>query len=62
MTLEKRLPSLSTEEILDCEMQEEIDEQIKWLKRYEKNLCSLLNKDRANQVRKAMINFLVEQL
>ena len=62
MMLEKRLPDLEEEERLDCEMQEEIDEQTKHLKRYNDNIISLLGYQRAKEVKKAMINFLVENL
>lgn len=62
MLLEKRFPDLNEEERLDCEMQEEIDEQTKFLKRYTDNINSLLGSKRAKEVKKAMINQLVEML
>ena len=62
MLLEKRLPDLNEEERLDCEMQEEIDEQTKFLKRYTDNINILLGSKRAKEVKKAMINQLVEML
>ena len=62
MLLEKRLPDLDKEERLDCEMQEEIDSQMDHLKKYTSNIDGLLGYKRAKEVRKAMINFLVEQL
>lgn len=62
MLLEKRLPDLTEKERLDCEMQEEIDEQMIFLKRYSDNIKSLLGKKRAREVKKAMINQLVEWL
>jgi hypothetical protein len=44
------------------EMEDEIEMQLDLLRRYENNLQTLLPKQEANEVRKAMINFLVEQL
>ena len=43
-------------------MEDEIEMQIDLLIRYENNLKTLLPKQEANEVRKEMINFLVEQL
>lgn len=60
MLIERRLPKLTENERLDCDMQDEIDEQIKNLKKYNENIISLLGKDRAKEVKKAMINLLVE--
>lgn len=62
MLLEKRLPDLEEEARLDCEMQEEIDLQLEHLKKYNENIISLIGYKRAKEVKKAMINFLVEQL
>ncbi|MCP4106525.1 MAG: hypothetical protein GY749_13490 [Desulfobacteraceae bacterium] len=46
----------------DAEMQNEIYEQLRYLKRYTNNIDSLFDKNRSNEVKKAIINFLVEQL
>ncbi len=62
MMLEKRLPDLEIDERLDHDMQDEIDEQKKHLKGYNENIISLLGYQRAKEVKKAMINFLVENL
>ena len=56
-TGQRDMPSTPQEE-----MEDEIQEQIKLLKRYEHNLKTLLPKIEANEVRKAMINFLLEQI
>lgn len=47
---------------LDEQMEDEIENQLSLLRRYEHNLKTLLPKKEANQVRKAMINFIVEQI
>lgn len=50
------------DERLDKEMEDEIFEQKKNLSKYCDNINSLLGRQRANEVRKSMINFLVEIL
>lgn len=62
MLLEKRLPDLKTEERLDCDMQDEIDSQMEYLKKYTSNINSFIGHKRAKEVKKAMINFLIEQI
>ena len=62
MKITKRLPDLDSEERLDCEMQDEIDYQLEYLKTHHDRLNNLLGHKRVKEVRKAMINFLVEQL
>ena len=52
----------SEEENLDNEMEQEIHDQRKTLHGYAQNMNSLLGKRRANELRKAMINILIEQL
>lgn len=44
------------------EFEDEKNEVIDWLKRYTSNIDSLLGKDKSKEVKKVMINFLVEQL
>lgn len=57
---------ISTREYLpinqEQELQDEIDMKLEKLKRYTSNIDSLLGKERSSEVKKAMINFLVEQL
>lgn len=43
-------------------MDDEIYEVRKWLYKYNENINTLLPKNLANEVRKSMINYLVEQL
>ena len=62
MKLSRSYTDATEEQRLDDDMQDEIKEMEKFLKRYNTNLKTLLDKKRANQVRKAMINYLVEQL
>ncbi len=62
MKIDRHYKKRTKEEIADDEMQDEINEQIKLLQRYEDNLKSILDEKRAKEVRKAMINFLVERL
>lgn len=52
----------SKEERLDSEMENEIFEQKKHLSKYIDNINSLLGGQRSKEVRKAMIQFLVETL
>jgi len=49
-------------ERLDKEMEDEIFEQKKNLSKYIDNINSLLGKQRSKEVRKSMIQFLVETL
>lgn len=44
------------------ELQDEVDEIKDWLKKYTWNIDSLYGKEKASEVKKAMINYLVEQL
>jgi hypothetical protein len=50
------------DERLDKEMEDEIFEQKKHLSKYIDNINSLLGKSRSKEVRKSMIQFLVESL
>ena len=43
-------------------MDDEITETRKWLNKYEENLKTLLPKNLADEVRRSMINFLVEKI
>ena len=52
----------SEEENLDKQMEDEVIEVKKLLDRYIKNIDSLLDYKRAKEVKKSMINYLVEQL
>ena len=52
----------TAEERLDKEMEDEIFEQKKSLSKYIDNINSLLGRQRSKEVRKAMIQFLVESL
>lgn len=54
--------AISYEEKLDKEMEDEIFEQKKALSKYINNINSLLGYKRSKEVRKSMIQFLVETL
>lgn len=53
---------LSIDEQLQQEMQLEVDNALEYLKRYTYNIDTLLSKKYSKEVKKAMINYLVEQL
>ncbi|QQV90450.1 hypothetical protein Harreka1_43 [Olleya phage Harreka_1] len=52
----------SQEEILDNDMEQEIADQKEHLHKYDENLKSLVGIRRSKEVKKAMINFLLETL
>lgn len=62
MKLSRNYTDASLKEKDAQEMQDEIEEVTKWLKKYTSNIDSLLFKNSSKEVKKAMINFLVEQL
>ena len=53
---------ISKEDALEQEMLQEVQEQRDNLRRYTNNIDSLLGKKLSSEVKKSMINFLVEQL
>jgi len=62
MKFSRNYDDATEEQKLDNEMVDEIDEQLSQLKRYDYNIISLLGKERAKEVKKAMINYLLETL
>lgn len=57
-----RMPEKTEDQIQDDQMEDEIIEVKKWLKKYTSNIDTLLLDHRPKEVKKAMINYLVEQL
>ena len=62
MKLTRHYTDATESERLDAELRDEVTEISKWMKKYFNNVDSLLGKKRSNEVRKHMINTLVEQL
>jgi hypothetical protein len=62
MKIDRHYADATEQEKRDVEMQDEIDEISKLMDRYFFNVDSLLSKERANNVRKHVINRLIEQL
>lgn len=62
MKLDKNYIDATREDELQEELNEEIVEVSKWMNKYFFNVDSLLGKEKANEVRKHIINRLVEQL
>ena len=46
----------------DHELNEEVDTSKEMLEKYFRNIDSLLGKERSKEVKKAMVNYIVEQL
>ena len=62
MKLDRHYETVSEDEKLDNEMTDEIYEIIKWYKKYSNNIDSLLGKKRSKQVKKAILNVIIEEL
>ena len=62
MKLDRHYPKRTQSEILDDEMNDEIEEIKDWVKKYTSNIDSLLGNKRSKEVKKAIINLLVEKL
>ncbi len=62
MKIDRNYDDATEEQRLDNEMQDEIETQLDHLKRYNNNIVSLLGYKRAKEVKKGMINYLLETL
>ena len=62
MIINKHYEDATDEEQIQSEMQEEIDSISIWIKKYVYNIESLYGKDLSKEVKKSMINQLIETM